>query len=31
LDRVDSFIFTAPYSWAFLSYIIPWLKAFSLR
>jgi CDP-diglyceride synthetase len=31
LDRVDSFIFTAPYSWIFLSYIIPGLKAFSLR
>lgn len=26
LDRVDSFIFTAPYSWLVCAYAIPWLK-----
>ena len=31
LDRVDSFVWTAPYSWLVLSYVIPALKAFSLR
>jgi CDP-diglyceride synthetase len=27
MDRVDSFIFTAPYSWLVISFIIPYLKA----
>mmetsp|Transcript_2203 Transcript_2203/g.3381 ORF Transcript_2203/g.3381 Transcript_2203/m.3381 type:complete len:582 (+) Transcript_2203:111-1856(+) len=31
LDRVDSFIFTAPYSWIVLTYIIPALKTLSCR
>jgi phosphatidate cytidylyltransferase len=31
LDRVDSFVWTAPYSWLVCAYIIPALKAFSLR
>ena len=26
MDRVDSFIFTAPYSWVFCKYLIPFLK-----
>jgi len=26
MDRVDSFIFTAPYSWVFCRYLIPFLK-----
>jgi CDP-diglyceride synthetase len=31
LDRVDSFIWTAPYSWLVCAYIIPALKAATLR
>ena len=31
MDRVDSFIFTAPYSWIFLTYILPALKAISIQ
>jgi CDP-diglyceride synthetase len=27
MDRVDSFIFTAPYSWIVIQYVIPFLKA----
>mmetsp|Transcript_17235 Transcript_17235/g.31208 ORF Transcript_17235/g.31208 Transcript_17235/m.31208 type:complete len:515 (+) Transcript_17235:126-1670(+) len=30
LDRVDSFVFTAPYSWLMCAYIIPLLKQFAL-
>ncbi|KAL7428179.1 hypothetical protein ACHAXH_005428 [Discostella pseudostelligera] len=26
MDRVDSYIFTAPYGWVMCGYIIPWLK-----
>lgn len=29
MDRVDSFIFTAPYSWLMCAYVIPWLKRFA--
>mmetsp|Transcript_18154 Transcript_18154/g.25183 ORF Transcript_18154/g.25183 Transcript_18154/m.25183 type:complete len:539 (-) Transcript_18154:209-1825(-) len=29
LDRVDSFVFTAPYSWIVCAYVIPALKNFS--
>lgn len=29
LDRVDSFVFTAPYSWLVCAYIIPLLKQFA--
>jgi len=29
LDRVDSFVFTAPYSWLVCAYIIPALKSFA--
>mmetsp|Transcript_7641 Transcript_7641/g.9795 ORF Transcript_7641/g.9795 Transcript_7641/m.9795 type:complete len:538 (+) Transcript_7641:148-1761(+) len=29
MDRVDSFIFTAPYGWVMLSYVLPWLKTFA--
>jgi phosphatidate cytidylyltransferase len=31
MDRVDSFIWTAPYSWLVCAYVIPALKAASLR
>ena len=26
MDRVDSYIFTAPYSWLVLTVVLPWLK-----
>jgi CDP-diglyceride synthetase len=26
MDRVDSFIFTAPYSWLVCQFIVPWMK-----
>lgn len=26
MDRVDSYIFTAPYGWMLCGYFIPWLK-----
>jgi CDP-diglyceride synthetase len=31
MDRVDSFIWTAPYSWMMCAYVIPALRAFALR
>jgi len=31
LDRVDSFVFTAPYSWLVCQYVIPALKAYARR
>jgi CDP-diglyceride synthetase len=31
MDRVDSFIWTAPYSWMVCAYVIPALRAFALR
>lgn len=31
LDRVDSFVWTAPYSWLVCAYVIPALKAFAAR
>jgi CDP-diglyceride synthetase len=31
MDRVDGFIWTAPYSWLVCSYVVPALRAFSLR
>ncbi|KAL7544201.1 hypothetical protein ACHAWF_007580 [Thalassiosira exigua] len=29
MDRVDSYIFTAPYGWIVCGYVIPWLKRFA--
>mmetsp|Transcript_5300 Transcript_5300/g.11599 ORF Transcript_5300/g.11599 Transcript_5300/m.11599 type:complete len:596 (+) Transcript_5300:114-1901(+) len=29
MDRVDSYIFTAPYGWIMCGYVIPWLKRFA--
>jgi len=26
MDRVDSYIFTAPYGWIMCGFVIPWLK-----
>ena len=31
LDRVDSFVWTAPYSWLVCAYVIPALRAFAAR
>jgi phosphatidate cytidylyltransferase len=31
LDRVDSFIWTAPYSWLVISALIPFLKTYAAR
>ncbi|GMI15814.1 hypothetical protein TrVE_jg4364 [Triparma verrucosa] len=28
LDRVDSFIFSAPYAWFVMKFVLPWLKSF---
>jgi len=29
MDRVDSYIFTAPYGWIMCGYVIPWLQRFA--